>query len=118
MLAYKISDYTTVKQNSNLIAHLCRRLIAPTQNALRVLVHYHYYPGIPSIIRKLSAQSRTQHAKHIFIRTVSHSAEKKQIPTTTKSNSQDACKPSSLSFQKEVISYFCFNRKICYSPIC
>jgi len=44
---------------------------------IRALVHYHYYPGILSIIRKLSAQSRTQHAKHIFILTVSHNAKKK-----------------------------------------
>lgn len=49
-------------------------------------------------------QSRTQHAKHIFILTVSHNAEEKQILATTESNSQDVCKRRSLSFQKEVIS--------------
>lgn len=53
-------------QNSSLIAHLHRCLIAPTRNML-VLVHYHYYPVMPSIIRKPSAQSRTQHAKRVFI---------------------------------------------------
>lgn len=34
VLAYKIPDYTTVMQNSNLMAHLRWWLIAPTQNVL------------------------------------------------------------------------------------
>lgn len=51
MLAYEIPDFTTVMQNSNLIAHLGRCLIAPTENALEccyitiIILVYHLLLG-------------------------------------------------------------------------